>query len=85
LPLDETEFASLKAEIEAFVRGPGEDYTEQIERTHEVPQALWLDLRERGYLSLAAPVKYGGQGPAPTCAAAWSRRKTPISCPAAST
>jgi alkylation response protein AidB-like acyl-CoA dehydrogenase len=27
-----------------------------------VPQALWLDLRGRGYLSLAAPVKYGGRG-----------------------
>jgi alkylation response protein AidB-like acyl-CoA dehydrogenase len=62
LPIDETEFASLKAEIEAFVRGPGEDYAEQIERTHEVPPALWLDLREQGYLSLAAPREYGGRG-----------------------
>ena len=61
-PFDETEFAALKAEIEAFVRGPGEDYAEQIERTHEVPQALWLDLREQGYLSLAAPAEYGGRG-----------------------
>jgi alkylation response protein AidB-like acyl-CoA dehydrogenase len=61
-PFDETGFAALKAEIEAFVRGPGEDYAEQIERSHEVPQALWLDLRERGYLSLAAPPEYGGRG-----------------------
>jgi alkylation response protein AidB-like acyl-CoA dehydrogenase len=59
---DESGFASLKTEVEAFVRGPGEDYAEQIERTHEVPQALWLDLRERGYLSLAAPGEYGGRG-----------------------
>ena len=61
-PFDESQFASLKKEIEAFVRGPGEDYAEQIEQTHEVPQALWADLRERGYLSLAAPEEYGGRG-----------------------
>jgi alkylation response protein AidB-like acyl-CoA dehydrogenase len=59
---DEAGFASLKAGIEAFVRGPGEDYTEEIERSHDVPQALWTDLRERGYLSLAAPAEYGGRG-----------------------
>jgi alkylation response protein AidB-like acyl-CoA dehydrogenase len=58
----ETHFAALKKEIEAFVRGPGEDYAEEIERTHEVPPALWTDLKERGYLSLAAPVDYGGRG-----------------------
>ena len=62
MPIDESQFASLKHEIEAFVRGPGEDYAEEIERSHEVPQALWLDLRERGYLSLAAPGEYGGRG-----------------------
>ena len=61
-PFDETEFAALKDEIEAFVRGPGEDYAEQIERTHDVPRALWADLRERGYLALAAPAEYGGRG-----------------------
>jgi alkylation response protein AidB-like acyl-CoA dehydrogenase len=62
LPFDESEFASLKKEIEAFVRGPGEDYAEEIERSHAVPAALWADLRERGYLSLAAPPEYGGRG-----------------------
>jgi alkylation response protein AidB-like acyl-CoA dehydrogenase len=60
--IDEDAFGSLKAEIEAFVRGPGEAYAEEIERTHEVPPALWADLRERGYLSLAAPAEYGGRG-----------------------
>jgi alkylation response protein AidB-like acyl-CoA dehydrogenase len=62
VPFDETEFASLKDDIEAFVRGPGEDYAEEIERSHQVPQALWMDLRDRGYLSLAAPEDYGGRG-----------------------
>jgi alkylation response protein AidB-like acyl-CoA dehydrogenase len=60
--LDETAFRQLADEIEAFVRGPGEDYAAEIERSHEVPQALWADLRERGYLSLAAPQDYGGRG-----------------------
>jgi alkylation response protein AidB-like acyl-CoA dehydrogenase len=59
---DETEFRRLADEIEAFVRGPGEDYAEQIERTHTVPPGLWGDLRGRGYLSLAAPPDYGGRG-----------------------
>jgi alkylation response protein AidB-like acyl-CoA dehydrogenase len=62
MPIDETEFASLKDDIEAFVRGPGEDYAEEIERSHQVPQALWMDLRDRGYLALAAPEDYGGRG-----------------------
>ncbi|HEY2521612.1 MAG TPA: acyl-CoA dehydrogenase family protein, partial [Streptosporangiaceae bacterium] len=62
MPIDESQFASLKHEIEAFVRGPGEDYAEAIERSHQVPQSLWTDLRERGYLALAAPEEYGGGG-----------------------
>jgi alkylation response protein AidB-like acyl-CoA dehydrogenase len=62
LPFDESQFASLKKEIEAFVRGPGEDYAEEIERSHQVPPSLWTDLRSRGYLALAAPEDYGGRG-----------------------
>ncbi|HLI01105.1 MAG TPA: acyl-CoA dehydrogenase [Acidimicrobiales bacterium] len=53
---------SLAKEIEAFVRGPGEAYAEEIERTGAVPPGLWDDLRQRGYLRLAAPEAYGGQG-----------------------
>jgi alkylation response protein AidB-like acyl-CoA dehydrogenase len=60
--IDEAAFGQLKAEIEAFVRGPGEEYAAQIERDHAVPPELWRDLREHGYLSLAAPEDYGGRG-----------------------
>jgi alkylation response protein AidB-like acyl-CoA dehydrogenase len=60
--IDEAAFGELKAEIEAFVRGPGEEYAADIERTRSVPPELWRDLRERGYLSLAAPEDYGGRG-----------------------
>lgn len=60
--IDESGFQALLAEVEAFVRGPGEEYAAEIERTRAVPDKLWTDLRERGYLRLAAPVEYGGRG-----------------------
>jgi alkylation response protein AidB-like acyl-CoA dehydrogenase len=60
--IDETAFGALRDEIEAFVRGPGEQFADEIERTHQVPPALRETLRERGYLSLAAPQEYGGRG-----------------------
>jgi len=59
---DEAAFAALRQQVEAFVTGPGERYAEQIERDGDVPEALWEDLRDRGYLSLAAPTEYGGAG-----------------------
>lgn len=59
---DDAAFASLAREVEDFVRGPGEQYAEQIERTRSVPPELWEDLRDRGYLRLAAPAQYGGGG-----------------------
>jgi alkylation response protein AidB-like acyl-CoA dehydrogenase len=62
LSTDETEFRALAEQIEAFVRGPGEQYAAEIERTHAVPPRLREDLRERGYLRLAAPQEYGGRG-----------------------
>jgi alkylation response protein AidB-like acyl-CoA dehydrogenase len=58
----EAALGELAAEIEAFVRGPGEDYAAEIERSHVVPDRLWDDLRDRGYLRLAAPPEYGGRG-----------------------
>lgn len=53
---------ALAEEVEAFVRGPGEEWAEAIERTGEVPREVWQHLREKGYLSLAAPVSLGGRG-----------------------
>jgi alkylation response protein AidB-like acyl-CoA dehydrogenase len=60
--MDEPAFAALSAEIEAYVRGPGEEYASEIERAGALPPRLWPDLRERGYLRLAAPTEYGGRG-----------------------
>jgi len=58
---DEAAFAALKAEIAAYVAGPGEDWAARIERERRVPPELWHELRDRGYLSLAAPRAYGGR------------------------
>ncbi len=59
---DEASFAALRDEIAAYVAGPAEEWAQLIEREHRVPRELWQELRERGYLSLAAPVEYGGRG-----------------------
>lgn len=56
------DFDRLKAEIAEWVRGPGERHAEEIEASGEVPPALFGELRERGYLSLAAPPELGGRG-----------------------
>jgi alkylation response protein AidB-like acyl-CoA dehydrogenase len=60
--LDEAAFATLKDEIAAYVAGPAEAWAARIERERRVPLELWNELRERGYLSLAAPPAYGGRG-----------------------
>ncbi len=62
MSIDEDALAALTEEVSAFVRGPGEAYASEIEQSHAVPQRLWDDLRSRGYLRLAAPEEYGGQG-----------------------
>ena len=61
-PVDEAEFAALKAEIRAYVENEGERWTERIEAERTVPPELWVELRERGYLRLAAPRSLGGRG-----------------------
>src|SRR5690242_8222069 len=59
---DEAEFAQLKEEVTAYVRAEGERWAELIERERSVPMSLWDELRDRGYLRLAAPRAYGGRG-----------------------
>lgn len=60
--MTEDDFAALCDGVADFVSGPGEEYAEQIERSGKLPPELWPDLRERGFLSLAAPISYGGSG-----------------------
>ncbi len=58
----EAEFAALKDEVAEYVRGEGERWASLIESSREVPMSLWDELRDRGYLRLAAPLAYGGRG-----------------------
>lgn len=59
---DEQRFDQLRTEVEQWVAGPGEDWAERIESTGEVPEQLWAELNEHGFLRMAAPVEYGGHG-----------------------
>lgn len=56
------EYARLLAEVTAWVEGPGEKWAGVIESTGTVPQTLRTELRERGFLGLAAPRALGGAG-----------------------
>jgi alkylation response protein AidB-like acyl-CoA dehydrogenase len=58
---DAQAFLALKDEVRAYVRGPGEQWAERIEREREVPVELWEELRDIGYLRLAAPRQFGGR------------------------
>ncbi|MGH9304650.1 MAG: acyl-CoA dehydrogenase family protein, partial [Acidimicrobiales bacterium] len=62
MSIGEADLRALAGEVEAFVRGPAEDYAAEIEHSRAVPAKLWEDLRRRGYLCLAAPEDYGGRG-----------------------
>ena len=52
----------LKQEVASYVRNEGERWATLIEAEHAVPLELWDELRDRGYLRLAAPRAYGGHG-----------------------
>ncbi len=60
--MTDAEFELLRAGVERYVRGPAERWAEQIERERQVPPQVWAELRELGYLSLAAPAALGGRG-----------------------
>lgn len=53
---------ALRAEVTAWVAGPGEEWAQRIEQTGDVPDELYAELRDRGWLSLAAPAELGGGG-----------------------
>lgn len=60
--VDEAAFGALKQEVREYVEGDAAGWAERIEREHQVPVQLWDELRERGYLRLAAPAEHGGRG-----------------------
>ena len=62
LQADQPAAAPLADEVRAFVEEAEERWAPVIERDRRVPTELWDELRQRGYLSLAAPAEYGGRG-----------------------
>ncbi|MEN0103115.1 MAG: acyl-CoA dehydrogenase family protein [Curtobacterium sp.] len=58
---NEAEFQQLKAEVTEWVRGRGEDWANEIERTGQVSPELFQELKDKGWLSLAAPTELGGR------------------------
>lgn len=61
-PITDAEFADLKAQVAEWVAGPGEEWSEKVEAAGAVPDGLVAELRDRGYMSLAAPPELGGRG-----------------------
>ncbi|WFR66426.1 acyl-CoA dehydrogenase family protein [Curtobacterium flaccumfaciens] len=61
-PQTEADFQQLKAEVTEWVRGRGEEWAEEIERTGQVAPELFQELKDKGWLSLAAPAELGGRG-----------------------
>jgi alkylation response protein AidB-like acyl-CoA dehydrogenase len=59
---DTLDIEALEADVRSYVQKEGERWAELIERERRVPAELWDELRERGFLRLAAPVQYGGRG-----------------------
>ncbi|MFJ4921496.1 acyl-CoA dehydrogenase family protein [Streptomyces sp. NPDC088725] len=59
---EDQRFDRLRTQVLGWVEGPGERWAERIEETGEVPEALWAELNGLGFLSIAAPAEYGGQG-----------------------
>src|SRR5699024_6654536 len=60
--LAQEEFDRLRDHVTAWVEGPGEDWSARIEATGEAPPELFAELRDEGFLGLAAPVSLGGRG-----------------------
>nr|WP_245979454.1 acyl-CoA dehydrogenase family protein [Streptomyces diacarni] len=56
------QYERLRQKATAWVRGPGEEWAARIEATGQVPEQLWAELREEGFLRMAAPRSYGGHG-----------------------
>lgn len=55
-------FSDWKQIVEAYVDGPAREWGAIIEQTGRVPEAVWEELNQCGFLRLAAPRDYGGAG-----------------------
>lgn len=58
--MNETDFLRLKEDVWNFVDGRGRELSKQIEESGKCGPDIWKELKEHGYLRLAAPEEYGG-------------------------
>ncbi|EPZ52655.1 MULTISPECIES: acyl-CoA dehydrogenase family protein [Alicyclobacillus] len=52
----------IRNRVIQFREEEAQDFAEQIERTEEIPQALWQRMRELGFHKLTQPARFGGEG-----------------------
>ncbi|WEG09878.1 acyl-CoA/acyl-ACP dehydrogenase [Microbacterium horticulturae] len=60
--IEQPEYDAVLDEVTRWVQDPGEEWAERIEETGTVPRELFDELKQRGYLSMAAPRDLGGRG-----------------------
>lgn len=52
----------IRNRVIQFREEEGADFAEQIERTEEIPAALWSRIKELGFHKVTLPKEYGGEG-----------------------
>ncbi|MFD1676709.1 acyl-CoA dehydrogenase family protein [Alicyclobacillus fodiniaquatilis] len=52
----------IRNRVLQFRREEAKDWAEEIERTEQIPQALWKRMVELGFHKLTQPKQYGGEG-----------------------
>lgn len=58
----ERSFSDWLTEVTSYVAGPAREHAKTIDETGTVPDSIWQDLNQRGFLRLSAPRDYGGFG-----------------------
>lgn len=56
------ELQAMRAAVRSFVSGELGPWAEEIDRTGEIPEALYPVLQANGYCGMRLPVEYGGGG-----------------------
>jgi len=52
----------IRSSVHELIEGYGEEYWREIRKTKRYPKEIWDDLGEHGWLGVAIPEEYGGQG-----------------------
>ncbi|MBB6634402.1 acyl-CoA dehydrogenase family protein [Cohnella thailandensis] len=60
--MNEALYRKLQEDVKVYVNGPARALSERIEETGECGAEVREELKERGFLKLAAPEEYGGMG-----------------------